>query len=112
MKPLLSRPFAALAVVLLAFSLAGCNAFGITGDDENEVRVTITELSPASDYLVADDDFTYEVTADTEYEGLTGFGDLTVGDVVEIEFENIANSSNRRALEIEAGSYDDTNPDD
>lgn len=113
MTRLLARPFHALVLLLLAFSAGGCNAFGITGeDDENEVRVTITELSPDSDYLVADDGFTYEVTANTEYEGLTGFADLAVDDVVEIEFENMSDSSNRRALEIEAGDYDENNPDD
>lgn len=113
MKRLLSTTLAPLAVLLFAFCLVGCNALGITGeDDENEVRVTITDLSPTSDYLVADDGFTYEVSASTEYEGLSGFADLAVGDTVEIEFEDIADSSNRRALEIEAGSHDEENPDD
>ena len=113
MKRLPSTMLAPLAILLFAFSLVGCNALGITGDDdENEVRVTITELSPTSDYLVADDGFTYEVGASTEYEGLSGFADLAVDDIVEIEFEDIADSSNRRALEIEAGSYDENNPDD
>ncbi|HSJ13502.1 MAG TPA: DUF5666 domain-containing protein [Longimicrobiales bacterium] len=100
------------SALLLVFGLAGCNAFGIFGEDENEVRVTITELGSASDYLVADDGHRYEVTAETEYEGLTGFADLAIGDVVEIEYEKISNSSNRRALEIEGGDYDDDNPDD
>ena len=104
MKRPLTRPLAALAALVLAISLGGCNALGLTGDDENEVRVTITELSPTSDYLVADDGITYEVTASTEYEGLAGFDALAVDDVVEIEFEDIADSATRRALEIEAGS--------
>ena len=112
MKRLLAHPFAALAV-LLALIAAGCNAFGITGeDDENEVRVTITELSSAADYLIANDGFTYQVTADTEYEGLSGFADLAVNDVVEIEFENTSTTNTRRAREIEAGDYDENNPDD
>jgi hypothetical protein len=104
-------PLTLLLAALVGLGSSGCNAFGLT-EDENEVRVTITELSPTADYLVADDGFTYEVTDDTEYEGLTGFADLTVGDVVEIEFAEVSGSSNRRALEIESGSYDDDNPDD
>ena len=48
------------------------------------------------------------MTATTEYEGLTGFADIAVGDLIHIEFEEIANSSNRRALEIEVpGPNDD-----
>ena len=88
-------PFARLAALLLAFSIVGCNQ-AITGEggenEQNEVPVTIR----------------YEVTAATQYEGLTGFADIAVGDLIHIEFEEIANSSNRRALEIEVpGPNDD-----
>ena len=110
MKSLLARTIGGLGIMTLALGVAGCNAFGITGEDENEVRVTVTALAASS--LDADDGHTYEVNASTEYEGLTGFADIEVGDIVEIEFEEIANSANRRALEIEAGDYDENNPDD
>ena len=93
-------PSVSLAALLLALTLAGCNAFGITGeDDENEVRVTISALG--ADYLDANDGFRYLVSADTEYEGLSGFAALTVGAMGEIEFED-ADDDTRRALEIEA----------
>ena len=102
-------PFAHLAVFLLAFSILGCNQ-AVTGNedenDQNEVPVTV--LAIGADYIDADDGIRYEVTAATKYEGLTGLSDLTVGDAIEIEFEEIANSNNRLALEIEVpGANDD-----
>ncbi len=104
-----ATPLARPAALLLAFSIMGCNAFGITGnedeDDENEVPVTV--LAIGADYIDADDGIRYEVTAATKYEGLTGLSDLTVGDAIEIEFEEIANSNNRRALEVEVPGADD-----
>ncbi len=102
-------PSARLAVLLLAFSIMGCNQ-AITGDDEeneqNEVPVTVLAIGP--DYLDADDGIRYEVTAATQYEGLTGFSDISVGDLIEIEFEEIPNSNNRRALEIEVPGANDS----
>jgi hypothetical protein len=97
---------ASVATLLLTLALAGCNAFGITGDDgdENEVRVTVTALG--ADYLDANDGFRYLVSADTEYEGLAGFAALAVGAIVEIEFEDAGNDT-RRALEIEADGEED-----
>ena len=93
-------PFASLAAPLLVFGLVGCNAF--TGTDENEaneVRVTVQAIG--SDYVDADDGIRYEVTSATQYEGFSSLADVTVGAEVDIEFEEIANSNNRRALEIE-----------
>ena len=101
-------PATALARVaaLLVFFIVGCNASSVTGNDDNEngneVRVTVQAIG--SDYLDADDGIRYEVTADTKYEGLIGLSDVSVDDVVEIEFEEIANSTNRRALESESHS--------
>jgi hypothetical protein len=93
-------PWASLTVLVLTLGLAGCNAFGISGEeDENEVRVTVTGLG--ADYLDANDGFRYLVSAGTDYEGLAGFAALTVGAIVEIEFEE-ADGNTRRALEIEA----------
>jgi hypothetical protein len=46
------------------------------------------------------------VTGDTEYEGLTGLADLSVGDEVEIEYED--RDGGREAVEVElAGAEDD-----
>ena len=104
-----AAPLARLAALLLAFSIMGCNAFGITGDEDedngNEVRVSV--LAIASDYLDADDGIRYEVTPATKYEGYSGLSEISVGDVVEIEFEEITSSNNRRALEVEADGTDD-----
>ena len=97
------NPLAGLAALLFAFFVVGCNASGLTENEENEaneVRVTVQALG--SDYVDADDGIRYEVTADTQYEGLGGLSDVSVGDTVDIEFEEIADSTNRRALEIEA----------
>lgn len=99
------------ATLLLAITAAGCNAFDILGDDENEVRVIVEALG--ADYLDADDNFRYEVDSDTEYEGagLAGFADLAVGDTVEIEWEGVS-ADTRRALEIETGAHDESGADD
>jgi len=106
----LSRSITGLAMVLLASGVAGCNAFGILGeDDENEVRVTVVALAASS--LDADDGHTYEVTAATEFEGYTSFADVAVGHVVEIEWESTGNG-NRRALEIESGDHDESGDDE
>lgn len=95
-----------------ATASAACNAFGIFGEDDNEVRVTITALGINS--LTADDGYTYTVDGNTEYEGagLTGFADLAVGEVVEIEWESAPAPNTRRAAEIEAGDHDETGDDD
>jgi predicted small secreted protein len=93
-------------------ALSGCNAFDIFGEDGNEVRVTITALAASS--LTADDGHVYVADSGTEYEGagLRSFVDLAVGQTVEIEWEAISGSSDRRALEIEAGDHDDNGDDD
>lgn len=101
MNRTLFTPLARLTALLLVFGLVGCNAF--TGTDENEANeVRVTVIAIGSDYLDADDGLRYEVTANTQYEGFSSFADVAVDAVVDIEFEEIANSNNRRALEIEA----------
>ncbi len=100
--------FARLAMLLLAFSILGCNRAVTGNEDENEQNeVPVTVLAIGSDFLDADDGIRYEVTAATQYEGLSGLSAISVGDAVEIEFEEISNSNNRRALEIEAAGADD-----
>jgi hypothetical protein len=102
-----------LVATLLLPSLVACNALdSITGeDDENEVRVQITQLG--ADFLVADDGYTYQVDGKTEYEGagLSGFADLAVSDIVEIEYRAI-DGDTRYAEEIESGAHDDSGDDD
>jgi hypothetical protein len=105
-----STPFSLLSrfffLIVLAAGLVGCNALGITGDDddENEVNVTITQVG--ADFVVADDGFTYEVNADTDFDGFDALTEI-LNQQVEIEFEPIANNNTRRlALEIELGDDD------
>ena len=97
-----ATPLARTAALLLSFFIVGCNASGITDSENeaNEVRVTVQAIG--SDYLNADDGIRYEITAATQYEGLTSLSDVLVGDIVEIEFEEIPSNTNRRALEVEA----------
>lgn len=91
------------AALLLAFSFAGCDTFESVFDRDEEVSATIEEVG--DDFIVADA-IRYEVTSDTEYEGINGLADLSVGDEVEIEYEE--SGGTRRALEIElAGAEDD-----
>lgn len=98
-------PFTGSFMLMVAVGLAGCNALGITGDDdENEVNVIITQV--AADFVLADDGITYEVNADTDFDGFSALTEL-LDQQVEIEYEQIANSSNRLALEIELGDDDD-----
>ena len=106
MSRTLVTPFTRLATLLLAFSILGCNS-AVTGNEDDQNEVPVTVLAIGSDYLDADDGIRYEITAATQYEGLTGLSDISVGDAVEIEFEEIPNSNNRRALEIEAAGADD-----
>lgn len=103
-----ATPFVRLAGLLLALGILGCNSAVTGNEDENEQNeVPVTVLAIGTDYLDADDGIRYEVTAATQYEGLIGLSDISVGDAVEIEFEEIPNSTNRLALEIEAAGADD-----
>jgi hypothetical protein len=91
--------------LVVAMSLGGCNAVGISGEeDSNEARVTVTAVG--ADYLDADDGFRYQVSGNTEYEGLSGLSDVSVGEIVQIEFEEVSTGT-RRALEIEADGPED-----
>jgi hypothetical protein len=105
MKRIRSTPFA-IFILAAVLALGACNAFDITGedDDENEVRVTVQSLG--ADFLVASDGITYRVDQRTDYEGYSGFSEVAVGHRVDIEWEAIAGSSDRFALEIEAEGSD------
>lgn len=90
------------AALLLAFGVTGCDTFEDVFENEKEVNATIEEVG--ADFLVADA-IRYEVTSDTEFDGFDSLDDLSVGDEVEIEYEE--NSGGRRAVEIELGGDDD-----
>lgn len=105
MRRIRTHLFPRLVVLLLGVLVLGaCNALGITGEDDNEARVTVRALG--ADHLDGSDNFRYQVTSGTQYEGLSNFADIAVGDVVEIEWEAVSGST-RRALEIEADGADD-----
>jgi hypothetical protein len=110
MNHAIRKSLTVLSALLLASGLAACNAFGILGEDENEVRVVVESKGASS--IDADDGHTYEVTSGTEFEGYASFADVAVGHTVEIEWEPASGSDNRRALEIEAGDHDDNGDDD
>ena len=95
---------------VLAMIVMGCNAFGLGEDDENEVRVTVTAVAAAA--LTGNDGHVYRIDSNTEFEGLNSLADVQVGEVVEIEWDAISGSSDRLALEIEAGDHDDNGDDD
>ena len=90
---------------MLAVNLAGCGALGITGDDNNENEVNVTVMAIDADgsfpeFIVASDGITYEVTADTDFDGFTAPIEI-LNQQVKIEFQPISNTANRLALEIE-----------
>lgn len=92
-----------LLVTLLAgsLSLSGCELLGL-GDDTEVTRATVLELG--ANFFAAENDLLYQVNDETEYEGgYTAFSDIRVGDVVEVEYEEIEGAT-RLALEIELGS--------
>lgn len=93
-----------LVALLLVFGLAGCDAFEVF-DREKEIEGTIEAIAEDGSSLTVDG-IEYRVTSQTEYEGITGLADLSVGDEVEIEYEEEGDS--RVAVEVElAGAEDD-----
>jgi hypothetical protein len=96
---------AGLAIFLLAVGFTGCDALEDINPfhKEKEVEGTVEAIGASS---LTVDGIAYTVTGDTEYEGLTGLADLSVGDEVEIEYED--RDGGREAVEVElAGAEDD-----
>ncbi|HMB91277.1 MAG TPA: DUF5666 domain-containing protein, partial [Rhodothermales bacterium] len=94
-----------IALLLLVVGLTGCDTFEDLNpfNDEKGVQGVIEQIGDNSLTL---DGIAYAVTDQTEFEGdLSGLADLSVGDEVEIEYEE--NGSNRTALEVELASADD-----
>ena len=90
-----------LVLVLLTFGLAGCDTLEDLFEDEKETSGIVEEIG--DDFLVVDG-IEYRVTSETEFDGLDGLEDLSVGDEVEIEYEE--DGDIRVALEIEVGDDD------
>ena len=104
MKRIITMGLTSLALVLLVFTTAGCDTFEDIFENEKEAAGTVEEVG--TDFVVVDA-IRYIVTDDTEYEGISSLAELSVGDEVEIEYEERSDGT-REALEIElAGAEDD-----
>lgn len=90
-----------LVALFLVVGLTGCDAFEVF-DRDKETGGIVEEIG--ADFIVVDG-VTYRVTSNTEFEGIDGLGDLSVGDEVEIEYKG--EGSERTALEIEFGEEED-----
>lgn len=95
------RAFLLATLLAGSLSVSGCELLG-PGDDVEVARATVLDLG--ANFFTAEDDVIYQVNDDTEYEGgYTAFSDIQVGDVVEVEYEEIE-AGTRLALEIESVS--------
>jgi hypothetical protein len=92
-----------LLLALLFASFTGCDFIEDTFDKDKEVSGVIESIG---DNSLTVDGIEYQVTSKTEYEGITGLADLSVGDEVGIEYKESGGA--REAVEIElAGAEDD-----
>jgi hypothetical protein len=91
-----------LALVLLFSGLVGCDAFEDLLGDEEEVQGIVEAIGDGS---ITVDGIEYRVTSDTEFEGIDGLDDLSVGDEVGIEYKE--EGGGRVAVEIEFGDEED-----
>ncbi len=88
----------AAVVILLVGVLAGCDALESINpfDNEKEVTGTVEAVDTAS---LTVDGIAYAVTADTEFDGYADLSEVTVGDKVEVEYEE--KNGGRQAKEVE-----------
>lgn len=84
------------ALVLLVVGLAGCDTLDDVFGNDQEISGIVEEIG--ADFLVVDAT-NYALTSSTEYEGFTGLSDISVGDEVNIEYED--RNGGRVALEVE-----------
>ncbi len=95
-----------LVMFLLVFGFVGCDTLEDLNPFDSEKEVTgIVEVIGANSLTV--DGIEYMVTDKTEFDGISGLSDLTVGDEVEIEYEE--NGGVREAVEIELAGAEDNN---
>lgn len=94
-----------LVLLLLVSSIAGCDTLEGINPFNNEKEVSGVVEAIGNNALTVDG-IEYTVTDQTEYEGIDGLADLSVGDEVGIEYKE--KNGGREAVEIElAGSGDD-----
>lgn len=91
-------------LLLLVFSVTGCDTLEGINPFNNEKEVSGV-VEAIGDNTLTVDGIEYTVTADTEYEGISGLADLSVGDEVEIEYKE--KSGGREAVEVELAGADD-----
>ena len=91
-----------LVLVCLVFGLTGCDTVEDLFEDEQEAQGIVEALG---ENTLTVDGIEYRVTGDTEFdEGLESLDDVSVGDEVEIEYEE--RDGGRVALEIEPADDD------
>jgi hypothetical protein len=93
-----------LVLLLLVFGFVGCDTLEDLNPFNNEKEVSGIVEAIGSNSLTVDG-IEYRVTSDTEFEGISGLSDLSVGDEVEIEYEE--DGGTRTAVEIELAGADD-----
>ncbi|MDX1429147.1 MAG: DUF5666 domain-containing protein [Rhodothermales bacterium] len=88
----------ALVVLLLGFQLAGCDALESINpfDNEKEVTGTVEAVDAAS---LTVDGISYAVTDNTKFDGYADLSEVSVGDKVEVEYEE--RNGGREAKEVE-----------
>ena len=91
-------------LLLLVFGLVGCDSFDDLFENEKEVQGIVEAIAADGSSLTVDG-IVYRVTSNTEYEGISGLADLSVGDEVEIEYEE--QGGDRVAVEVELAGADD-----
>ncbi len=92
-----------LMLVLLFFAATACDTVEDIFENEKEVA-GVVEVIDGNALTV--DGIVYLVDDKTEYEGITGIGDLAVGDEVEIEYKDRGDGT-RAAVEVELAGADD-----
>ena len=98
----MARTLSALFLVTVLAGSTGCDALEDAFGDEAEAAGTVEAVDATSITVEAT---TYAVTAETEYEGYAGIGDVEVGDEVEIEYED--RGGELVALEVEDPANED-----
>ena len=93
-----------LAFVLLLFMAAGCDMVEDVFENDKEATGTIEVID--GNNITLSDGIVYIVDDKTEYEGISGLSDLSVGDEVEIEYKDRGDGT-RAAVEVELAGADD-----
>lgn len=94
-----------LTLLLLVVGLTGCDSLESLNPFDNDKEITGI-IEQIGDNALTVDGIVYAVNGDTQFEGdLNNLADLSVGDEVEIEYEE--NGSTRTAKEIERAGADD-----